>query len=262
MNKDLTWIKLYRKAKDNQIMSDPVAWTIFCWILMTVDRRTGEMTLGRKWASKILGLKEGTFYKGLKRLEKKYKNVVLVTEKVTIKYTRVRVLNWDKYQSKNEPVTDLVTIKEQSSNNPVTHNKNIENIRIKNNIYTGIASPENLKKEELLKYKDQKSRHLDFQSLSEIFISNTHVTTQAQEEALRIAEQLGINLDTDEIKKDSLRARWFSFFKNAYIRKQRGSIQTTYAYWYDSQLFKQRPSHEKIKLFFWKFANHTKFLKE
>ncbi len=130
------WIKLYRKSKDNPIMQDPTAWTIFCWILMYVNRNTGEMTLGRKWASKELGIKPITFYKSLKRLQKKYLIVDLVTSKVTIKYTIVRVLNWSKYQLENAPVTqggnNPVTIREQSSNNPVTHIQEYKNKRIKN----------------------------------------------------------------------------------------------------------------------------------
>jgi len=113
---DEGWIKLYRKSMSNPIMKDFTAWGIFCWILLKVDRRTGKMTLGRKWASKELELKESTFYKALKRLEKRYKVVVLVTKKVTIKYTEVTVCKWHLYQGGNKVSNNPVTIGEQSSN--------------------------------------------------------------------------------------------------------------------------------------------------
>jgi len=90
------------------------------------------MTLGRKWASAYFSMNESTFYKAIKRLEKKYKVVSLVTGKVTIKYTEVCVLNWAKYQQQNDKVTTPVTIREQSSNNEVTHIQEVENRELRN----------------------------------------------------------------------------------------------------------------------------------
>lgn len=149
------WIKLHRKVLDNGILKDQIAWVIFCWLLLRVDRKTGKTTLGRIWASKELGIKPTTFYKALKRLENIYKTVSLVTKKVTIKYTEVSVLNWYKYQQENTPVTqesnNPVTIKGQSSNNPVTHIQEEENIRSKEiekyiQLQQILLIPENLEK--------------------------------------------------------------------------------------------------------------------
>ena len=64
------WIKLYRKSKSNSLMRDAKAWMVFCWILLTVDRATATMTLGRKWASKYFNIPEMTFYGILKRSTK------------------------------------------------------------------------------------------------------------------------------------------------------------------------------------------------
>lgn len=129
------WIKLYRKSKENSLMRDPNAWMIFTWMLLTVDRKTGTMTLGRRWASAYFSMNQSTFYKAIKRLENKYKVISLVTKKVTIKYTEVRVLNWAKYQEKKDEVTTTVTMKEQSSNNEVTHIQEVKNKEVKNYIY-------------------------------------------------------------------------------------------------------------------------------
>lgn len=122
------WIKLYRKSKDHPLMRDLTAWGIFSWILLTVDRGTGEMTLGRFWASEYFKMNPSTFYKALRRLEKKYKVVTLTSNN---KYTTVKLLNWTKYQSGKETVTQAgnnkVTTDSQQSNNKVTHIQEVKN---------------------------------------------------------------------------------------------------------------------------------------
>ena len=113
---DKTWVKLYRRAKDHDIITDPIAWTLFSWILMSVNRDTGSMKIGRLWLAERFKISASTIYKALKRLEKKYKLVTLVTDKVTIKYTVVTVLKWRFYQDGNISGNNQVTIKGISSN--------------------------------------------------------------------------------------------------------------------------------------------------
>ncbi len=105
------WIKLHRKVLDNGILKDQMAWTIFSWLMLKVDRTTGKKTTGRFWASTELGIKPTTFYRGLKRLEKKWK---VVTLQVTGKATEISLINWNKYQHDNT-----------SSNTSVTHRSHI-----------------------------------------------------------------------------------------------------------------------------------------
>jgi len=107
------WIKLHRKVLDNGILKDQMAWTIFSWLMLKVDRTTGKKITGRFWASQELGIKPITFYKGLRRLEKKWK---VVTLRVTGKATEVSLINWHKYQSSNT-----------SDNTSVTHEEHISN---------------------------------------------------------------------------------------------------------------------------------------
>ena len=129
-----SWIKLYRKAKDNDIMRDPTAWFLFSWILLSVQKDTGKWKVGRFMLADMLGIKSTTIYKTLKRLEKKYKVVTLNSNN---RFTEITVLQWAKYQQQTPPVTQAgnnkVTTKGQQSNNKVTLNKNkrireVENI--------------------------------------------------------------------------------------------------------------------------------------
>lgn len=128
---DKTWIKLYRKSRDNPLMKDMRSWMIFCWILLSVDRETGKMTIGRKWASNYFEMPESTFYDNIKRLEKRYKVVTLATGPVTGKFTIITVINWHLYQDGNRPGNNRVTIDQQLGNNWVTH---IQEVRSNTNV--------------------------------------------------------------------------------------------------------------------------------
>jgi len=124
------WIKLYRKSKDNPLMRDANAWMIFSWIMLTVDRRSGEMTLGRFWASEYFGMNPNTFYSVLKRLENKFK---VTTHSSNNKFTTIRVLNWAKYQDKDNEVTQAINNPTTTKQQPDNTLQEVKNIRIKNN---------------------------------------------------------------------------------------------------------------------------------
>ena len=114
------WIRLWRKIEDNRLLRDPVALQIFIYLLIIVDKKTGEKDIGRFWVSKVLGLKPGTFYDGLRRLSSKYQ---ILNIKTNNKYTTIRLINWAKYQGNGKIPT-------QSTNNrPTTdqHTTRIEN---------------------------------------------------------------------------------------------------------------------------------------
>lgn len=114
---DNTWVKLYRKIGDNSVMRDSKACQLFLWLLVHVDKKKGSFTCGRFQVSEELGLNSNTFYKVLKRLEKKYEIVTLSSNN---KFTEISLLNWSKYNPYQERVTqggnNKVTTKEQQSN--------------------------------------------------------------------------------------------------------------------------------------------------
>jgi len=126
---DLSWIKLYRKAKQNDIMRDPVAWLLFSWILLSVNKETGEWKIARSVLAELTGLKQSTIYDGLKRLEEKFK---LTTAIPTANYTKIRVSKWSIYQP-NKDITDRSTDSRPTSNRQQTdtyQDKRIENKEI------------------------------------------------------------------------------------------------------------------------------------
>ncbi|OGY24253.1 MAG: hypothetical protein A2Y57_04180 [Candidatus Woykebacteria bacterium RBG_13_40_7b] len=110
-----SWIKLYRKLVNNDLIRDATCLQIFVWILLNVDRQTGKMTLGRKWASNFFNIPDTTFYGALKRLEKKYEIIDLKTIKTTIKYTEVTVKKWRFYQYEDKDTDNQPTINRQST---------------------------------------------------------------------------------------------------------------------------------------------------
>lgn len=98
---DNSWIKLYRKSKLNEIMRDTVAWTLFTWILMSVDKETGKMRTGRYLLAESLGQTPSTIRNALQRLEKKHR-VIWTTSGTASRTgiaTEITVSGWDKYQS-------------------------------------------------------------------------------------------------------------------------------------------------------------------
>src|SRR5260221_11975385 len=107
---DNSWIKLFRKARDNEIMTDPIAWTLFTYILLTVNRETGSMKTGRVYLSTILKINQSTIYKALLRLQQKYN---LVTTVRTTTHTEITVSKWDVYQHVGIHGNNQVTTKEQ-----------------------------------------------------------------------------------------------------------------------------------------------------
>lgn len=133
---DNSWIKLFRKARDNQIMTDPIAWTLFSYILLTVNRETGSMRTGRIYLSTVLKVNQSTIYKALKRLSEKYG---LVTTVVTTKYTEITVSKWSIYQHNESSGNSEVTTKEQQSNT-------IQEERSKNNTNIISLLPNQLEK--------------------------------------------------------------------------------------------------------------------
>jgi hypothetical protein len=119
------WVRIWRKIFDNEIFHDSNALKLFIWLMVKVDRTTGEKKTARSWTSEDLRMNRSTFYKTLKRLEKKYK---VVTTSVTTKYTIISLINWHKYQSGNNFGNIKVTSKEHQSNTLQEY----KNIRIKN----------------------------------------------------------------------------------------------------------------------------------
>lgn len=128
-----SWIKLYRKSKDNELMRDFNAWGLFCWILLSVDKETGKWKVGRYLLSKMLSMPPSTVRNAMNRLGGTYG--VIRTSTRTRKYTEISVINWAKYQSNGSDRTTERITGGQREDNVRTLNKNRELENTKKEIY-------------------------------------------------------------------------------------------------------------------------------
>lgn len=128
-----TFVKLYRKTLENELLAnDNTAYIVFTKILLRVDWQTGEMITGRYKLSKLTNLKPTTCYAALKRLEKA-RMVSLMTGRMTTKYTKIKVLNWQKFQGDGQSDDFLMTFKRQS-NDTINKNKRIKEEKNNTNV--------------------------------------------------------------------------------------------------------------------------------
>lgn len=111
------WVKLHKRLRDHELLRDDVAFKLFTILLLYVNTQTGKYTAGRYQLAEMTGIKPITVYKALKRLEKKWKMVTLVSNN---QFTEITVSNWGKYQSReevgNSDGNNAVTPREQRGN--------------------------------------------------------------------------------------------------------------------------------------------------
>lgn len=126
-----SWVKLYRKTVDNGIMKDHLAWVLFSWLLLNVDKDTGKKTVGRYMVCDATKINTNSYYKIVNRLEKKWQ--VIRTQKAK-GYTEVWIVNWGKYQSVNseeamnrQSLDNKETTSRQRADNEQTTYTRIEN---------------------------------------------------------------------------------------------------------------------------------------
>lgn len=137
------WIKLYRKILDNDgLFRSAHTFTIWCWLLLNADKKTGEVKVGRHMLARWLKIKPSTVYLTLQRLQ----NMTMVNLKPNNKMTTVVILNWHTYQDK--PDNKMRETKQQDNTIQEYKKKNKED---KNIIYTSLNFllniPEELKEE-------------------------------------------------------------------------------------------------------------------
>jgi hypothetical protein len=119
-----TFVKLYRRLLDDPLLTvDNNAYVMFTKLLLKVDYRTGSITLGRKQLAHLCNLKPSTAYATIKRLEAS--NMIATSSQV--KFTKITVVNWQKYQSRGtdtQQVDDISVSAPQENNGTIKRNKN------------------------------------------------------------------------------------------------------------------------------------------
>lgn len=125
------WIKLHRKINDKGLMRDHLAYIIFSWLLINVNR-DGSRRIGRYTVCDELGINPNTYYKVIKRLEKKWNVIRIESTKL---YSTVWIVNWAKYQHEENTHDNQETNSVQSADNEKTTKQEYKNTRIKNREY-------------------------------------------------------------------------------------------------------------------------------
>lgn len=124
-----SWVKLYRKLNDNELIFDEKALKVFIWLLLNADK-DGKRRISKYRTSEAIKMNPETFIKVLKRLKNKYG---VIHSTATSQYTEITLLNWDKYQSKDSTALGTAPTKYQPSTYkvPAQHQPSTTSTRIR-----------------------------------------------------------------------------------------------------------------------------------
>ena len=147
------WIKLHRSLLKWEWHDDPNTFCLWVHLLLMANHDEqkwhgmviprGSLLTGRKKLAEETGLTEQSVRTSLIKLEKSQN----LTNKSTNKFTLITICNYDTYQ---DTPTDYQPTNQPTTNQQLTTNKNIKNVRIeesKNNISS--SSPARAREEEL-----------------------------------------------------------------------------------------------------------------
>lgn len=128
------WIKLHRSILDSApLFGKAHDFTIFVYLLLKADRKTGDVKIGRLRLARLFRVKQSTIYMVIKRLA----NENYINIKSNNQFSIVHICNYDKYQNQsNNETNNKVTTNENESNT-------IQEVRIKNkekNTYSSLSS--------------------------------------------------------------------------------------------------------------------------
>lgn len=226
---------------ENPLSSKPTYLAVFLYILTHAYKRDKEFIFNNEkivvkrgqWLGSMRKIAEhfGLSISSVQKICKYLKSEHIIEHQANTKFTLFTVLNYDRYQPK-------LNTKANTKRTP-SETKDKDNKDNKEYIYKYGGTPE-FKKNFLEKLEEFKSSLAEQKSVKGIYCD-------WQAEAFRIANKLGIEL-TKEYK-----ARWLKLFKDAFSSNRRNLIYSAYSYLYDYP--KKLKNEEKIKLFFWKFAN-------
>ena len=140
------WIKIHRKSMDSSVWKSANIWMVWSWCLMKANHEphkfpfngddmevlTGQFITGINKAILEIPLTCQMFRSAIKYLEKTQR----LTIKTTNKFSLITVNKWQEYQVEKEHANKQITNKQQTSNKPVTTNKNDKNDKNDKNLNT------------------------------------------------------------------------------------------------------------------------------
>lgn len=135
------WVRLHRASLDSSVWPNCVVWQVWCWCLLKANHQTkqfpfnGEdLTLlpGQFISSHDSALKDMPRDLTLQKLRTAWeylKSTNRITIKSTNKFSIITITKWEDYQTDNIQTNKPVTNEQQTSNKPVTLNKNDKNYK-------------------------------------------------------------------------------------------------------------------------------------
>ena len=146
------WVKVSRQITEWKWFRKPNVLSVWIWILAHVQHQDyqygdtiihkGEVIVGRKQLAEECGLSEQMVRTAIKSL----KSTNEITTEATNKYTRIKVVNWDKWNGSGGDSTNNTTDSkpnEQPTNNQqITTKQEYKNDKnVKNIIYDSSCNP-------------------------------------------------------------------------------------------------------------------------
>jgi len=131
------WIKIHRQIVDWKWFSDTNTFRVFLQLLLKANHkekkyRGMDLKIGTIITSRdILAMETGLSVRQVRTALDKLKSTNEVTIKTSSQGTIIEVVNYAKYQI----VTNEITIKEPTSNQQVTTNKNVKNVKNERSIF-------------------------------------------------------------------------------------------------------------------------------
>ena len=247
--KNLGWISVHRKLKENPIFEKPNYLAVWLFILLNANHKEKNFI----WNNKKTVVKEGQCITSIRKIADQfglstgtvsyildYLSVERMIERSSNKkFTVITVLNWHDYQSVERSTENKLKTNEKQ----IETNNNVNNV---NNINNGkIASP--LNEED---YEEGSLGHtLATKPIQKS--KGTGITKAWQDQAFRFADALGIKLETNDMK-----ARWLREFKlGSQDKMKQANLNRAYGYLIDYAPFQKLDSEGRMKYFFWYLGN-------
>ena len=126
------WIKLHRKMLKWEWLDEPKTVSLFIVLLLLANHQVtnwrgetikkGQVLTGRKQLAKMSGMSEQSVRTAIKHL----KMTQEITIKSTHKFSVITLVNWDQHQGNGIKLTNKLTKKQPSPNQPLTTSNNVK----------------------------------------------------------------------------------------------------------------------------------------
>lgn len=133
------WVRFYRKSMDSTVWKNPIIWFVWSWCMLKANHEDNTFPFN----GTDITVKKGSFIASLSPKELTHAlstqnirtafNYLKSTGRITIesnnKFSLITIVKWSDYQVDNRLPNKPVTNEQQTSNKPVTTNKNEKKVK-------------------------------------------------------------------------------------------------------------------------------------